>query len=204
MVMGMDINEQLNEFMNKLDNGELKKSDMVSTREIHVATAKVGEDVIEDAEYFIFDYNWWPHKSTKWYVRLCDIITTPYYKAKWHIREAYWEIRYGFQRMFKGYDSVDCFETFAKFIERYTKILTDYRKNHVGYVGTMTNEEWEAIIDKMLYHLYYMDEEHITDELEKGVPDNWSASNKTTYEILEKHKNEFFKLFSEYFYNLWD
>lgn len=200
----MNNNKQLNEFINNLENGELK-SNIVSTREFHVTTSKVGKDVIENAEYFTFDHsNWWPSKKMKWFEKTWDIITTPYYKVKWHIREAYWEIRYGFERMFKGYDSVDCFETFAKFIERYTKILTDYRKHHVGYIGTMTNEEWEAIIDEMIYHLYYMDEEHVTEELEKDVPDNWSASNKTTYEILEKHKNEFFKLFSEYFYNLWD
>lgn len=200
----MEYQTQLNEFMDKIEKGELK-ADTVSTREFHTTTAKVGKDIIENAEYFTFDYsNWWPSKKMKWFEKTWDIITTPYYKAKWHIREAYWEIHYGFERMFKGYDSVDCFETFAKFIERYTKILTDYRKHHVGYVGTMTNEEWEAIIDEMLYHLYYMDEEHVTKELEKDVPDDWIASNKTIYEILEKHKNKFFKLFSEYFYNLWD
>lgn len=194
----------MNKFINDLENGELR-SNTVSTREFYTATAKVGKDIIENAEYFTFDhFDWWKPKKMKWFEKAWDVITTPYYKAKWHIREIYWEVRYGFERMFKGYDSVDTFETFAKFIERYTKILTDYRKHHVGYVGTMTNEEWETIIDEMLYHLYYMDEEHVTEELEKDVPDNWSASNKTTYEILEKHKNEFFKLFSEYFYNLWD
>lgn len=106
--------------------------------------------------------------------------------------------------MFKGYDYVDTFETFAKFIERYTKILTEYRKMHVGYVGTMTNEEWEAIIDEMLYHLKYMDEETVTEELERYVPDNWHASSKTVAEIMDKHKNAFFELFSKYFYHLWD
>lgn len=200
----MENKTQLNKFIKKIEDEE-QRSNAVSTRDFHVATAKVGKDIIENAEYFTFDHSdWWPLKKMKWFEKIWDVITTPYYKAKWKIKDAYWEVRYGFERMFKGYDSVDTFETFAKFIERYTKILIDYRKNHVGHVGTMTNEEWEAIIDEMLYHLYYMDEEHVTKELEKDVPDNWSASNKTTYEILEKHKNEFFKLFSEYFYNLCD
>ena len=200
----MEYQTQLNEFMDKIEKGELK-ADTVTIREFYTTTAKVGKDTIENAEYFTFDHsNWWPTKKQNIFEKLWDIITTPYYKAKWYIREVYWEVRYGFERMFKGYDSVDIFETFAKFIERYTKILAEYRKTHVGYVGTITNEEWEAIVDEMLYHLYYMDEEHVTEELEKDVPDNWSASNKTTYEILEKHKNEFFKLFSEYFFSLWD
>lgn len=194
----------MNDFIDSLENGELR-SNTVSTREVHVSTAQVGRDTI-DAEYIIFDFNWRPPKKRKMNVfeKLWDIIASLYYKAKWHIRKAYWEVCYGFQRMFKGYDCVDTFETFAKFIDRYTKILTDYRKHHVGYVGTMTNEEWEAIIDEMLYHLYYMDEEHVTEELERNAPKDWSANYTTVNYILDKHKDEFFKLFSEYFYSLWD
>ena len=106
--------------------------------------------------------------------------------------------------MFHGYDNVDTFETFAKFIERYEKILTDYRKCHVGYVGTMTAEEWDAIIDEMIFHLHYMDESNVIDELERDVPDDWSADYTTIHYILDSHKDKFFRLFSEYFYNLWD
>lgn len=183
---------------------DVSRINTASTKEVHKATATVGRDTIE-AEYFVFKHsNFWEPKEESFLEKIWDVITTPYYKVKWHVREVYWEIRYGFQRMFKGYDSVDTFETFAKFIERYTKILTEYRKTHVGYVGTMTNEEWEAIIDEMLYHLKYMDEETVTEELEKDVPDDWSVSAITVYEVMDKHKDAFFKSFSEYFYNLWD
>lgn len=185
------------------------KSATVSINREHTATAKVGRDIIEDAEYLVFDHSWWPerNKPETFKGKLEDLwydITLPFHRFKNRIRDIYWEIRYGFQRMFKGYDSVDCFETFAKFIERYTRILTEYKKHHVGYPGTMSEEEWENIIDDMLYHLYYMDEYHIIEELEKDVPEDWNASYKTITPILDKHKNEFFKLFSEYFYNLWD
>lgn len=188
---------------------DVSRARTVSTGEKHYATAKVGKDTIENVEYIILEYsNWWKPKEAKTFKdkleKIWDIITTPYYKAKWKVKEAYWEVRYGLERMFKGYDSVDTFETFAKFIERYTKILTEYRKTHIGYVGTMTEEEWDDIIDEMLYHLKYMDEETVTEELEKDVPDDWTASAITVYEIMDKHKDAFFKLFSEYFYNLWD
>lgn len=188
---------------------DVSRTNTVSTRDKHYATAKVGNDVIENVEYITFDHSDWfkPKKAMTFKDKLeniWDVITTPYYKVKWKLDRVYWNCRYGFERMFKGYDSVDTFETFAKFIERYTKILKEYRKTHVGYVGTMTNEEWEAIIDEMIYHLYYMDEEHVTEELEKDVPDDWSASAITVYEVMDKHKDAFFKLFSEYFYNLWD
>ena len=175
----------------------------VSREGEYKSTVTIGKDTIE-AEYFLFGHSEWWNPKKNVFEKVWDVITTPYYKVKWWIRETYWEVRYGFQRMFKGYDSVDTFETFAKFIERYTKILTEYKKTHVGHVGTMTNEEWEVIIDEMLYHLKYMDEETVTEELERYVPDDWHASPKTVDEIMNKHKDAFFELFSKYFYHLWD
>ena len=134
-----------------IDNLLDSKHVTVSTRDEHKAIATVGKDTIE-AEYFIFDRSLGLNEP-KW--TLWDKITLPFYRVKNWIRDTYWEIRYGFQRMFKGYDYVDTFEIFAKFIERYTKILTRYRKHHVGYVFAMTAEEWDAVIDEMLYHLKY-------------------------------------------------
>lgn len=183
---------------------EVSSENKASIDNMHKAYAKVGRDTIE-AEYFTFKHSgFWEPKEMNVLEKIWDVITIPYYKAKREIKDVYWEVRYGFERMFKGYDSVDTFETFAKFTERYTKILTEYRKTHIGYVGTMTEEEWDGIIDEMLYHLKYMDEETVTEELEKNVPDDWSASAITVYEVMDKHKDAFFKLFSEYFYNLWD
>ena len=176
------------------------RSVTVSTRDEHKMTVTVGKDTIE-AEYFTFDRSLGLNE-TDW--TLWDKITLPFYRVKNWIRDTYWEIRYGFQRMFKGYDSVDTFETFSKFRERYINILSDYRKHHWGYPGEMTVEEWDAIVDEMIYHLHYMDEETVVEELEKNVPNDWSASYKTVNYILDKHKDEFFELFSKYFYHLWD
>ena len=49
-----------------------------------------------------------------------------------------------------------------------------------------------------------MNEDNIKKELSKYILKDWIVSDKTVYEVAEKHKNEFFKLFSEYFFNLWD
>lgn len=168
--------------------------------DIYKATATVGGDTIE-AEYFSFenDIGFNELDLTLW-----DKITIPFWRIRRWVKDIYRKIRYGFQRMFKGYDNVDIFETFTKFVERYTKILAEYKKTHLSHATTMTNEEWEAIIDKMLYHLHYMDEDNVEQELEKDIPDSWSASPKTISEIMNRHKDEFFKLFSENFYDLWD
>ena len=169
-------------------------------KDTHILKVKIDGEEIQ-AEYFEFNHEFNPFDYS---YNLWDKITIPFYRIKNTVRDVYWEIRYGFQRMFKGYDNVDTFETFAKFTERYYKILTDYKKHHNGYPANLTSEEWDNIVDDMLRHLYYMDEENVEKELSKDVPENWTVSSKTTYEIIEKHKNEFFKLFSEYFYNLWD
>lgn len=190
-------------------NIDVSNAKNVSTREFHYATAKVGGDTIENVEYIVFDHSDWlkPKKAKTFKDKaeaVWDVITTPYYKVKWKIKNACWEVRYGLERMFMGYDSVDAFEIFYKFIKRYSKIIKKLRDNHYGHPCNLTEEEWYNILDEMIYHLYYMDEEHVTAELEKDVPDNWSANAKTVSEVMDKHKDEFFKLFSEYFYNLWD
>lgn len=120
------------------------------------------------------------------------------------IRDVCWEIRYGFERMFKGYDSVDTFETYAKFIERYQKILLEYKKNHLWYPTGMSESEWEDIVDEMIRHLRYMDENNVIEELCKGMPKDYVPDYNVVDDIAHKHKDEFFNLFSKYFYHLWD
>ena len=177
----------------------------VTINDKHTATAQVGKDTIENAEYLTFERcDWWNPKKKNVFEKAWDVITTPYYKAKHWIRDTYWQVYYGFQRMFKGYDAVDTFETFAKFTERYEKILKDYKKYHYGYPGDMTEEAWESVVDDMIYHLHYMDEQNVEDELSKGMPEGWVPSCITVDQIMERHKDEFFKLFSKHFYNLWD
>ena len=163
---------------------------------------EIDNEIIQ-AEYFVFDNN-----------ELNNIFNTPFNfwekaeiffrRTKCRIREIYYKVYYGFERMFKDYDTTDIFSVHSKFIERYYKILTDYKNNLHGHPCNLTEKEWDDILDNMLRHLYYMGEENVEKELEKSVSEDWSVSIKTTYEIMEKHKNEFFKLFSEYFYNLWD
>ena len=106
--------------------------------------------------------------------------------------------------MFKGYDNVDTFDIFSKFIDRYSKILSKFKENHCGYPAHLTEKEWEEILNEMLYHLYYMNEDNVEKELTREVPENWIPSGKTIGSITCAHKDRFFELFSEFFYDLWD
>lgn len=189
-----------------LENSNTRKTTYHSVYKPYV---QVGRDTVENVEYLIFEHSgWFKKKEVKTFKdlleKIWDAITTPFYRIKHKVRDIYWKIRYGFQRMFKGYDVVDTFETFAKFVERYSNILAEYRKKHWGYPGDLTEEEWDDIVDEMIYHLHYMNEQTVIDELEKDVSYEWSVSGKVVSEIMDKHKDEFFTLFSKYFFCLWD
>jgi hypothetical protein len=155
------------------------------------------------AEYFETNINFPDTQQSK----LCvfwDTISLPFYRFKHKVKHIYWEIRYAIQRALKGYDDVDTFSLDSKFIDRYYKILTEFKKNLHGHPSCMTEDEWYRILDDMLLHLYYMDEENVDKELSTGVPKNWLPTMRTSMEIMEHHKTEFFGLFSEHFYDLWD
>lgn len=114
----------------------------------------------------------------------------------------------------KGYDEYANWETFDWFIDTMREILLNYRTNSEGMpilldnypVGSGDTEEeqkiikqnedlWYNTLDKMIELLNLMDENN-------PVYDN--CDWKKTHESMEKAKDEFFKLFSKYFYNLWD
>lgn len=120
------------------------------------------------------------------------------------IKNLYYQVKYGFQRMFRGYDDTEVFNTDLTFIDRYLKILKDFSKNHHGYPPSITNEQWDDILDEMIKHLSLMTEDNVETELKKGMPDSFEPDYKTVSGIMNRHKEEFFKLFSKWFYNLWD
>ena len=117
------------------------------------------------------------------------------------------------QLMKYGYDEYATWDTFSWFIEMMKGILSIYRKNHQGapiiiddypYVcdsdedrakQAQNEEKWNEIIDTMIQLLNKMDE-------------NNPMYDTVPYELQVKQvteaKDEFFTLFSKYFYCLWD
>lgn len=120
------------------------------------------------------------------------------------IKDIYYEVKYGFQRMFRGYDDGNLFSIYNRFVYRYSKIIPEFKKNQHGHPWNMTEQQWEDILDQMSLHLYYMDRDNVDKELMKSVPKNWFPTCKTSGEIMKKHKDAFFELFVKYFYDLWD
>ena len=102
-----------------------------------------------------------------------------------------------------GYSPVAQFETFEWFMDVMKEILTNYRYNRMGSPVVIDNsfdvvvneEEYNTILDRMIVLLDLMDEHN---QLYNDM--DWKEADKKK----EDAKNEFFKLFSEQFYGLWD
>ena len=109
-----------------------------------------------------------------------------------------------------GYSPVAQFETFEWFMDVMKEILTNYRYNRMGSPVVIDNffdvkeensndvvneEEYNVILDRMIVLLDLMDEHN---QLYNDM--DWKDADKKK----ENAKNEFFKLFSEQFYGLWD
>lgn len=48
------------------------------------------------------------------------------------VKELWWQLRYAWQRAWRGYDYMDTFELCFRFRERIVPILKDFRENNVG------------------------------------------------------------------------
>ena len=109
-----------------------------------------------------------------------------------------------------GYSPVAQFETFEWFMDVMKEILINYRYNRMGSPVVIDNffdvkeenpndvaneEAYNAILDRMIVLLDLMDEHN---QLYNDM--DWKEADKKK----EDAKNEFFKLFSKYFYTLWD
>ena len=98
------------------------------------------------------------------------------------------ELGYAWQRVWKGYDNRFWWDMNNAFINLYTELFKEFRDNMNSHPHNIGHVEWKNILDKMVNLLEQM----------------WALEDNCEYGKALKKKNEFFKLFSEYFYDLWD
>ena len=115
-----------------------------------------------------------------------------------------------------GYDKSAIWGTFDWFIDTMRSVLLRYKSGRVSTPIIIENypydirtdqdrqivednkSKWNSIVERMIELLDDMDEENPIYEYEYG----YDFIKK--YEAIEQAKNEFFELFSKYFYELWD
>ena len=154
-------------------------------------------------------------------------------KYKWYSFKN--EIRYKFQRLIRGYSDYDVWDIdlwFLNVMPQMLKQLKDTTHSAPLLPGTTMetcHEEWERILDRMIFLLNEMDEDKCSyknpyeEEWEKGIEERfasmvdggrtpqdkelfekWRGEEQNKYKYIQLCKEEFFDLFSKYFYSLWD
>lgn len=113
-----------------------------------------------------------------------------------------------------GYDEYATWETFDWFISTMKSVLNRYRfqkhgtpiiidvpsdkelnDKEIEILERQNEEEWDLILFEMEMWLNLMDEDS---------PEYDDLDELTKIDKMNKAKDEFFKLFSKYFYDLWD
>jgi hypothetical protein len=106
-----------------------------------------------------------------------------------------------------GYDEYATWETYNWFIDTMKSVLTKYNSNRYGIkiiTGNWSDIEenekaWNDVINRMIELLDLMDRSNPKYDTEEYDTDYEKKDSE-----MEAAKEEFFQLFSEYFYYLWD
>lgn len=98
-----------------------------------------------------------------------------------------------------GYDEYATWEPFGWFIDTMRPILKEFRSINDSHPYRISEEEWHATLDRMIELLDIMDECNPKYDTKEYCL-NYTKQQQEMYAA----KDEFFKLFAEYFYDLWD
>lgn len=151
-------------------------------------------------------------------------------KLRRFLSELRWELRYAWRRAWRGYDDVDMFECFEMFRRRMIRILEDFIKHGHAYLtipiqsehydellkrfpkGHFDEEHTELIYRMMIYHLQMMDEDYVEKKLygNNVYDDDYEIGCRSMDDykiigsVMQQNKDAFMKLFSLFYYHLWD
>jgi len=114
-----------------------------------------------------------------------------------------YEIKYAFQRLFRGYDdrkSYDVYYEIAKFTLRHLKNFRKLKK--VGYPMGLTMKKWNKILDKMIYAFERIANDDILVYQDKNG--QYKTRSEKNIKNINSKIDEGLTLFVKYFQSLWD
>lgn len=145
-------------------------------------------------------------------------------------RKLRWELRYAWRRAWRGYDDLDMIECFEMFRRRMIRILEDFIKHGHSLFNIPTQSEYydellkkfpagffdekhtKLIWETMIFHLQMMDDDYVEkilygnniydDDYEIGC--RRIEDYKRIGSVMEQNKDAFMKLFSLFYFDLWD
>lgn len=149
---------------------------------------------------------------------LRDALRKPKSQCIWDwIPDLMWQVRYAWQRAWRGYDDTDVFELgfsfaakmpvlFREFKEKNISLFHDYENNK-----SFTEEETDAILDELIFYFENCDEEYVYRRLfgsesfddltiDKEI---WWERTKIAAEEYNRCWDKAFKLFAKHSGQLW-
>jgi len=130
------------------------------------------------------------------------------------IKQFCWELRYAWQRAWRGYDFTDVFELGYNFVERMPFLLREFKENNVALLPalddenrmSLTEEETDAVLDEMIFYFENCNEDHVYKRLFGVYPwdeDFNHTKYRQAYEEKERCWNEAMRLFAKWSADLW-
>jgi hypothetical protein len=118
-------------------------------------------------------------------------------------RHICYEIKYAFQRMFRGYGDDETFSLDYAFIEKYTKILKQFRTYQHSYPARFESyDEWAKVLDEMISYFELSDEhsDYYCHEDFEYVYEDYRHNEQ----LAHYYKHKAIEMFVQYFDDLWD
>ena len=113
------------------------------------------------------------------------------------------KLKWRCQRFIRGWADEDTWDIDRWFIKTLSPILKKFKENNDSHPFKLSEEEWDTILDNMIYYLEGMNEEGAVNQL-YGEGANLTVDD---YKEISNHmatsKEKFFELFVQYFYDLW-
>lgn len=139
-------------------------------------------------------------------VEVKDEISTLFTRVKYEYSKVRMNIKAAYQRAWRGWADEDWWNIDLWFIKNMKPLLTQLREKTISYPSNLTFDEWHAILTRMIDCLEWMDYDEVLDKVTDEEAYRQGKKNKydLAYDYVDKNKTIFFKLFAEYFYDLWD
>ena len=113
------------------------------------------------------------------------------------------KLKWRCQRFIRGWADEDTWDIDWWFIKTLSPMLKKFKEDNDSNPFKFSEEEWDKILDNMIYYLEGMNEEGAVNQL-YGEGANLTVDD---YKKISNHmatsKEKFFELFAQYFYDLW-
>ncbi len=130
------------------------------------------------------------------------ISNNPWYLVPRMLRDFRYEVKYAWQRVFRGWDDPAWYSFYSEHSRRTIETLTYLKKNHNGHPGQMSgSEEWVAILDKMIDGFMAADS---ISRMEYHDGAHTHEEREAKREAMQKRFENGMVLFTEYYFHLWD